>query len=513
MNKKLLKEIDFIQGLISSQEYDNALKEIEGSQKIRGTLYEGVFLIWIGSNTLSNQLLNKGIKVTEKNICKEGIDPDNKIQAHYNLGNGYSSLYEIALSSGEDLYSIEKLWKKAVKNYRSVPYDHDFYSIAQTNLANTMDHVGRPIEAIAHYEEALKKDSSHAMAAANLALAMENMAGISDYSNAYLIYSYQTYNRALADKESILKIGGQKAYDMFVSHRDKIKSFFENNGQSKLLLLDLTHPYRDDSTQSDSVRFYTNFCIEHDLYLNLHLHDRNSDASVGDPIVVKPITSIKDNKSTQEMFFRLNEIKESYMTARYLLVQSQYTHKETSDISNQTTLINNADYSASNLYVGLLKSSYKESIGVLDKIAILINFYLKLGHKENDPKLDYRKVWYSGLDKTQGINTKVVKRGGRYLYGAKSLCDEIASLDKGIRNSLTHRYLRIYRVISGPPDTYTFEELVDKTIKIHYLVKCTIISLANFINQVEGNKLHAAKMSGKIVPPMPMWSDQMLDVW
>ena len=80
------------------------------------------------------------------------------------------------------------------------------------------------------------------------------------------------------------------------------------------------------------------------------------------------------------------------MTARLALVQSQLTSDDLSAVSEQTTLINLYDYSASNIYVGYLKSAYKEAFGVLDKIAVLLNHYLGLGLPEDH--CYYRSVWY-----------------------------------------------------------------------------------------------------------------------
>jgi HEPN superfamily protein len=61
-------------------------------------------------------------------------------------------------------------------------------------------------------------------------------------------------------------------------------------------------------------------------------------------------------------------------------------------ISEQTTLASLHDYSVSNIYVGYLKAAYKEVIGVLDKIAVLLNHYLSLGLREDS--CYYRSVWY-----------------------------------------------------------------------------------------------------------------------
>jgi|ERR1035438_598899 hypothetical protein len=200
------------------------------------------------------------------------------------------------------------------------------------------------------------------------------------------------------------------------------------------------------------------------------------------------------------------------MTARLALVQSQLTSDDLSAVSEQTTLINLYDYSASNIYVGYLKSAYKEAFGVLDKIAVLLNHYLGLGLPEDH--CYYRSVWYvhgpddSPLD-PPAIAPQVKQQGLR-LFGLYLLCqDPCGSKYSQIRNALTHRYLRAYHSAGGPKGTYTFKELTRITIEAFYQIKCAIMYVPLFIEASERAKHSDSDRVGTI----PLSTRQHLDLW
>lgn len=509
MNQKRVKFIESVKKRILSQDYSAALELIGNSPYPEIDIHVQLLRIWIGTETRNKALLEDAILLTEKALGNGSIDQEVSVQAYYNLGNAYSSIIDIELRKGGSLYSLGDSWRR-VRDYLSkVPHSHPFFVQARTNLGNLMDEVGRPIEAIDHYEVALKKNPRFGMARGNKAMAIQRLASISGYQVAYLIFAYQEYARALKDSASIRKVSNN-AVDIFTKQKDHIQKLFDNQ-RNVSLDQNLRHPPRKRSRSKKFLHFYRGFCIENDLYLNLHLQDRNSDPATGDPIIIRPITPIDNQTRHIDLFFRLNEVKESFIVARHLLAQSQFTNQDTNEISQQTMLVNTADYSASNLYVGLLKTSYKEVIGTLDKMAIFLNNYLDFNERENDPRLDYRKVWHEDLKKENPIREQIKNNKSLHLYGLYSICTEISAIDGGLRNALTHRYLRVYRAISGPENTLSFEELTNKTVQLQYLVKCAIVSLINFVN--ENEHARAEEDNKKPILQMEIWSDQMLDIW
>ena len=385
---------------------------------------------------------------------------------------------------------------------------------ALTNLGNLYDEIGRPVEALHCYERALTADPDFGMALGNKAMAIATLAPVTRYTVAHLVQAHHLYHAAIAQADSVAEAGLEGALETFRSHDEAIVQSLTASGRAAMLDQDLCHEPYDDSSPSNFVRFYTRFCLQHDLYLNTHLADRAASGSIGDEIVPPVMTSLEDGYErgyVNEIMYRFNEILESYMTARMALVQSQYVCDDFSAVSEQTTLVYLLDYSASNIYVGHLKAAYKEAFSALDKIAILLNHYLGLGLPEN--QCCYGTVWYEHGDggrpnEPHRIAPKVKDQGYR-LFGLYLLCSDLCgSKYSNIGNALTHRYLRVYTAVQGPRGTYLFDDLTATTIDVLYSVKCAVMYLAIFI----WIKEHSRHGHGPEVQ-VPLSTDQHLDLW
>jgi tetratricopeptide (TPR) repeat protein len=351
--------------------------------------------------TLIKVLLSIGQDYRSKAIIQCALDAFDKVETqapddsdlYYNLATCSHELYDIRTrNDGANIFDCEDIVKRGFKYAQKASVSDPRL---WTNLGNLYEVVGRPVEAIDCYERALFRDEKFGMALGNNAITMEALAPITRYPNTYRIYAHQLYQSAFINEQSVIDIGGAQALEVFERHDTALVRRFTESGNAELLDKDLHHEHYDESSLSDFVSFYTDFCIRHNLYLNLHIFDKTADASIGDAVIPRLVTRIEDGDEQQyvhDIIFRLNEIIEAYMTARMSLVQSQYTTPDFSAISQQTTLVNLLDYSVSNIYVGQLKSAYKEAFSALDKIAILVNHYLDLGFPED--RCDYRNVWY-----------------------------------------------------------------------------------------------------------------------
>ncbi len=470
--------------------------------------------------TLIQILLSTGQQYKSRALIQCALDAFDKVKAkapndpalYYDIATCYHELYDLRLrDDGANIFDCEDIIKQGFKYAQKASASDPRVLV---NLGNLYDVVGRPVEAINCYERALRRDQSFGMALGNKAIVMETLAPITRYSTTYRVYAHQLYQSAFTHKQSIIDVGGPEALETFQNRDKEIVRRFTESGNAKLLDKDLRHEHYDESSLSDFVKFYTDFCIRHDLYLNLHIVDKTASASVGDSIVPQLITHTGDGDEQQyvnDIILRLNEITEAYMTARMSLVQSQYTNPDFSAISNQTTLVNLLDYSVSNIYVGYLKSAYKEAFSALDKIAVLINHYLGLGLPEE--RCYYRNVWYEHDANGEMLDTPVIaskiKAQGHRLFGLYLLCQELCgSKYSHIRNALTHRYLRVYRAVKGPKGTYMFEDLTQTTVDALYKIKCAIMYASLFIESKEG-----AKRRNGLVARIPLSTKQNLDIW
>jgi len=424
---------------------------------------------------------------------------------YYDVANGYQILYEQGSGpNGENAFEMGDEVNAAVKYFARSNFPE-----AHTNLGNLLDSIGRPLEALKAYKEALALDPEFGMAWGNWGMTLEHLASSGQYSGGLLLNAYQLLQEALDRPSSVIQVGGGGALGTFQDLQNRIANHFASNGQAKFLNADTRHDPRDDSQKSPFVRFYTALCIEKDLYLNLHLMDAQAAASVGDTYLPTFISSADaSDREYADLAFRLNEIHESFAVARHLFARSLYVDDDTRDISEQTTLVNTLDYAASNLYVGLLKSAYKEAFSALDKLAVLVNHYLKLGHSEDS--VYYGNVWFEpGTENNERRVAKAVHAAGYRLLGTYLLCLELrGSRYSSLRNAMTHRYVRVFRYGPAGKGGHDFDKLADQTGEVLFKVKCAIIYVSQFITAEEQRK-HA----GETLGTLPAWTDQNLDLW
>jgi tetratricopeptide (TPR) repeat protein len=499
LRKAALRIID----LVADGEEDEAVERLL-TYRSRGEATRDLLVRTVISSGQHNQdapLTRAALRAFEQ--IKQGAKPD--AGYYYDVASGYQVLYEKGAGlSGDKAFEMGSEVNSAIKYFARADAPE-----AKTNLGNLLDTVGRPIEALNAYQEALFVDPEFGMAWGNWGLTLERLAMSGQYSGGLLLNAYHLLQEALDRPTSVIDIGGHSALGSFFDAHERIEAHFVEHAQGHLLDADHHHEPRDDSAKSDFVQFYTTLCIERDLYINLHLMDRQAEASVGDtylPTFISSVTSGDDE--FRDLAFRLNEIHETYASSRYFFVRAQYSDPDTREISEQTTLINTLDYAASNLYVGLLKSSYKEAFSTLDKLAVLLNHYLEIGHDENH--VYYGSVWFAP-DQQEGERriAEPVRAAGYRLFGAYLLCLELrGSRFSNLRNAMTHRYARVFKGGPVPKGGYDFEKLIDSTAEVLFKVKCAVIYVSQYIHAAETNKF-----SGELIGELPAWTNQNLDLW
>lgn len=511
-DRTLEKGLKIIHNLINSGEYKKALAKLERYEQ----KYPSHPLVVLNSPGLRIDI-GYGIDDGE-NIEQAIVDIDKILEnpvpdsfygmLYYNRANGIHYRIRKFFDDNKTYFGIEADIAKCAESFKLVGTDD-----ATVNLGNLYDETGRPLEAIAAYEMVTVQTPDFGMAIANKALAVENLVSISEYQAAYLVYAYQLYNQAFEHKKSILAHGGSSTLQNFISHHDRIAKHFKHSNNEDWLERDLAHDAFSPDDYPEDEASYIKFCLRNDLYLNLHFFDRYSMASIGDIISTGFISKIGDeieDARIKEMFMRINEIKESYATGRYILWQSQQRTQTLSEISKQTLFVNNLDYTMHNIYTGMLKSAYKEAFSVLDKIANVINYYLEVDH--NEKQVDYRNVWYVNMKSSEGYHPKVLAQNYR-LFGLFSVLQDLGGDPSRLRNSLEHRYFKVGTMSSEDGSPPTFEELTRQTIDAYRKIKSAIIYLLNFIHSCEDVRRMEAEKKGKWLPTMPVVTDQWLDLF
>jgi tetratricopeptide (TPR) repeat protein len=523
--QKTEKEIYVISDLVNKGDYRRALNclhvlEVKNSNNKSIKFNMASLLIDIGFGSKNSKIVREGIDKGEK-LLKDPSCKDLKANLYYNCANGYMSLFQLEydkkrgfeqLVNNKNLQNAKRYFREAIKEVDD--FDFKLRSQFWTNYGNCLDSLGRGIEALYAYEEALNIDSSFSMTLGNKAKAMRFFADISGiYRAAVYIESFQILKSILENKD-LIEFGGIAAKRSFEREIKQIESKFKDKS---LLTTNLIHPQYNLTNATSFEKFYIEFCSEYKLFFNFHIHKDKCEASIVDPIFINLITSIDDNKTFYNLAKHINQIKEDYATARLLLVQSQFKRRDFNSISKRTTFVNTLDYSVFNIYIGLLKSSFKEAYNILDKIARFINEYYGLGIKDD---IYFNKIWqYKTSKGDYKIKSKIFNSKNISLY---SLYDIFLDFNSGyykkikdIRNALTHERLVVYDSFiltkwdnENDKNNIGYDTMLSQTIKLLQLIKSSIIYLINFVEIEENRK---RKNSTGRIAPMYVDTNQFLD--
>jgi tetratricopeptide (TPR) repeat protein len=292
---KIAQEIDAISELINSGDYQKALDrfcDLETNNPKNNTIKfnKVAFLIDIGLGLKNSKIVKEGI-VTGEKLLKDSSYKNQKTNIYYNCANGYVSFYHLEYDrerdakqvDNENLQNAKRNFREAIKEANH--FDSKFRSKLWTNYGNCLDSLGRGVEALYAYDEALKIDHGFPMALGNKAMAMRFFADISgdeakSYREAVYIKSYQILMSVLKNKD-LVKFGGITAKKSFENETKQIEGRFKDKSR---LSKNLEHPQCDLSHATSFERFYIEFCSKHKLFLNFHIHENEGEASIVDPI-------------------------------------------------------------------------------------------------------------------------------------------------------------------------------------------------------------------------------------
>ncbi|WP_413828590.1 LA2681 family HEPN domain-containing protein [Methanobrevibacter sp. UBA412] len=449
-------------------------------------------LIDIGQLKKDEDKIIEGISIIQdliKNYLKRLSNGEIE-NLYYNLANGYSALFKIKALKNRyySYYKKDTELNQAIKYYKKAlsfnsPHNPNEY----INLGNSLDYEGRKIEALDYYEEALKFNLNYGLALINKGIALFFYYRFSEKSS-YLKESYDCFNKALEDKLSINNIQLTQEYINHINNMTSDKDLLKKPFNPKKIEI---------KTNNSFEKFLINFCLENKLYLNTCNFCQKCENAIGDPIFINKMIISADNEfikldSKNNSFLRLssylNQIKEDYITARYLLILSRYKKLDLSFINKNVILIETLEYKPYNIKLQLLMFSLKSMYDILDKIAFFLNDYLNLGFKEYE--VNFKKIWYKNGDFRKGnVNENIEKIKDSSLNALFKLSVELNSSEprnifNQLRNKITHRFLDI-SLMNTENEIMTEKKLEEYTISLSKIVRSAIIYLITFVNEKE----------------------------
>lgn len=441
----------------------------------------------LGLETNDSSLINKSIIYIE-----EHLDYISKIftpaSIYYNLANGYLNYYSITSEkfvNGENIIiKIKDLYKRSLTYYNGAELNIKVQSLV--NLGNLHMGLGRYIDALEYYENALKLNPTHGMALVNKGICLLKLRFLVNHDGLLLKEAYISFKESL--KSNNLTFSAKNIA------QEQIKIFEENNSKEFLNNIKISRIKINDN-YTNLEEFSNLFCLKNKLYLNLCNFCQQCVNCIGDSICIKQMTlPIKENEKLEDDKFLilssyLNQIKMDFISSRFNLILSQYNELDLNFINNNVIIIDSYDYELHNIRIQLLKDSFKNFYNILDKISFFINFYLDLNIDKN--QVNFKNVWYKNFKKKKIRDDLDFDNNGLkalfnihedILYGEeKKLYD--------IRNALTHRSLKIkFYPKEDENDAMTEKELFEAVIKISKLVRNAIIYLLYFVDYIESKK-------------------------
>lgn len=428
---------------------------------------------------ISKLLIEFGTKTGKVKYFNEAIGKLKKLtdsdftRVHFYLGNAYLNKYRILkpkyLNDDEKLlYNAKLEFKNEINESPNEPLHG-----ALINLGLIYNIIGRTLEALEIFDLVVEEFGTDY--------------GL--YNKGYALYTFTTFTN---DPKFSIK----KAYNCFktILENPNSKPIFKD--KSEYMINEILEFYpkdfleeeiKDDriievQADSDFESFMVNYCFENKLNLNLCDFCQNCSKSLEDSLVIEKMIYQKadnnDETALSMLSSYLNQIKMDYISARTLLILSEYEEIDLNSITKYVYIID-TDFSEENgIRTQLLKDSFKNFFNILDKIAFFIKDYL--GFENEYENINFRTLWGEpeihemliqtinpGLDALYDIYLDV-----EFDYNKKYLRDT--------RNALTHKYLKItsekYEITEK-----THEELKNETIEIAHLVKNAIIYLMRFI--------------------------------
>lgn len=444
--------------------------------------------------------VRKGIKIFEDLLSiDEATSGMSKCSTIYNAANGYSALYMLKRYKGKDvippndreLRSAKKLYRQTIENLGGS--NPSFISQVLINYGNCLSQFGRFVDAIECYERAIRVDPENGMAAGNLGIELEHAANImGSYRHEYVALAYDFLRQALSPKMH-LRYGSPHAVNDFQLRLKGLENFIKAHKEPILSPKPVDVQLKDKNQTA-----YIQFCINNGLFLNAWAGKKELSPGITDDISFGEITkSSDDNYLVPELLKILNEIKESYTTARYLYFLSQSKTEILDDVSLITMYYDNFDYSINGIYMGLCKTAYSRAFDVLDKIARIVNTYFGIGKRENS-------FWHTFAEKqSQGemheirfiARKSVCNTQNISIYALADLCIDyfedarvnLKTIDIR-RNRITHDYLNVKFYIDEEDNKETVirpDELGQQTKDVLRLAKYAVLYAVSSVNIAE----------------------------
>ena len=443
----------------------------------------------------------------------ENLNTLDRLMAYYVLGQAYNTKKCLTVNPSQAMFN-NSLVLKEIFCYRKilsiaeeirergiwVLYKTVLGCIYQAYvyLGNLYDHLGRHQDAQYSYLLAAQMMPSDYMWKFNVGFSLGGMFGY--YENRVKPFVVEQAKALL------------KPYLDRPETTSSAKQMWKRISPLKTLPLSDDREYEYTNTEEDR---YAQWVNDHFLRLNayndVHPH---SLLSQDDSLYFESLFYEKERfEESQRMMALLNEIKQEYVSARYMLY-SYFVNSGTIHFSDSNVKIADVyDLCNYSYNIELAKAAFRALYSLLDKIAFALNEYLGLGIKGKD--VSFSTFWYSER-KTRALRQEILDHSAvislagllfirNDIYGGDESylqADETKLLQK-VRNAMEHRAIQIVdQGIFEDKGSVLFisrEEFEKVSMNLIRTVRQAIFCFVNAVSHISYDQAEEAKKHGIIM--------------
>ena len=381
----------------------------------------------------------------------------------------------------------------------------------RTNLANRLNTLGRPVAANEQWLKVLETEPRFAKALANRAKGVEFYAStLYDYAHtSILLAAAQSLFDTALDKDALWESADRDSF---------APSLIEKRKQITAHLISVAYDEKFDLNQwslgaTEEERSYRRWCLRERLFLN-PLNEAYTDSVAATDVLHLPSHTygIEDAPRFPAYY---NLMKQEYISARYRLYRA--THEDDPDfLMREVLMLDSGEGQALGNYTEDLRSAFRSSYAIFDKIGLFLNDYFRIGLKPIN--VTFRGVW-SEKPNSPVFEIRPIFKGypnwplrGLYFL-SKDLFDkafkEVSEPDAAnlarLRQQVEHRFLSVQHFPDGEnTETHwliSIGDFQDKTLRLLKMAREALIYVSLAMHREEALRKESSENDGKITVP------------
>ena len=371
---------------------------------------------------------------------------------YYFQANAYSAIRKIKSTNENYLWNwIQPEYTKEILALRQSIRHQNFSRLDAirrcqilTNLGNSLNAVGRPIEAIEMWDEALKITPIFAMARGSRGKGLLYYSGALydvGHRGIFLMQAKKDYLKAISPQSLWDSVYPSEVHEEFQQKANEIEEYLQRHfDESKF------EPYNWPLGTTENEQRYRKWRLEHRLFLN-PLNDLKAWPIAAHDIFHLPshVCRIDERPRFVQLY---DSLKQEYVAACLLLYEGiQAKSEHYADKGN--LVFDHRDGSIGGARIEKQKMAFRSAYSILDKVAMFLNEYYNLG--KDSRRLNFRTVWHDGRKISSRIPQKNWRLRGLHALSIDLFDNEFketalphSELINDVRNAAEHRFLQVY---------------------------------------------------------------------